>query len=68
MESILEKAVFNIIDQIKVALDGRTQRWLSKKTGIRTTDLSMKMTGKMLFSDEELKAISQVLGVKIKKN
>lgn len=57
----------SIADQVKDALDGRTQRWLSFKAEIPESDLSRKMNGSLEFTDEEIKKINELLGVKIKK-
>ena len=48
-------------DKIKDALDGRTQRWLSLNAKIPESELSRKMTGKMVFKLEEIKRINQAL-------
>lgn len=53
-------------EQIKLALDGRTQRWLSLKAGIAEADLSKKLKGSMEFSDEEIIRVQDVLSFTIK--
>jgi hypothetical protein len=58
----------SVVEQVKIAMDGRTSRWLSIRTFIPETALSNKLNGRAEFTDEELEAIGQVLGVKIKKN
>lgn len=63
----MEKTIVSIPEQIKAAMDGRTQRWLSMKAMIPEADLSNKMKGKSEFTDEELRTISSLLKVKIKK-
>jgi len=62
----MAKVEISIPEQIKVALDGRTQRWLSFEVRIPESDLSKKMTGDMDFSEDELKSIQERLNFKIK--
>jgi hypothetical protein len=54
-----------IIQQIKEALDGRTQRWLSEKTAIPEDKLSNKMTGRTKFSKKDLGIINEVLNISL---
>lgn len=61
-------AKLSLAEQVKIALDGRTSRWLSIRSLIPETALSNKMNGRAEFTDEDLEAIGQVLGVKIKRN
>lgn len=56
-----------IPEQIKKALDGRTQRWLSFEVRIAEQELSKKMKGTIDFTDEELKSIEERLNFKIDK-
>jgi hypothetical protein len=56
-----------IPEQIKKALDGRSQRWLSFEIRIPEPDLSRRMTGREDFTEEEIKAIEERLSFKIKK-
>lgn len=51
--------------KIKVALDGRTQRWLSEKTGIPEDKLSNKLRGITKFSNEDLGIINEVLSISL---
>lgn len=60
--------MLSIPEQVKVALDGRTQRWLSFGIRMPESDLSKKMNGVDEFTDEEIKAINQLLKSKIKRN
>ena len=62
----MAKVEVSIPEQIKVALDGRTQRWLSFEVRIPEPDLSKKMTGAMDFTEDEIKSIEQRLKFKIK--
>ena len=63
----MEKILLSIPDQIKKALDGRTQRWLSFEVRIAEQELSKKMNGSMDFSEDELKRIVERLNFKIEK-
>lgn len=48
------------------ALDGRTQRWLSEKTGINEARISACISGVMEFTPDELQSINKALGTKFK--
>jgi hypothetical protein len=61
-----KEVVLTIPEQVELALDGRTQRWLAFNTRIPETDLSKKMNGKLLFTQDELDKINELLKVKIK--
>ena len=63
----MEKIIISIPEQIKKALDGRTQRWLSFEARIAESDLSKKMNKELEFSDEELKRIEDRLNFKFDK-
>lgn len=63
----MDKVILSIPDQVKLALDGRTQRWLALNIKMPETDLSKRMNGLVEFSDEEIKSINQLLKSKIKK-
>ena len=56
----------SIPDQIKQALDGRTQRWLCFKAEIAESELSRKMKGKEQFTTEEISRINNLLGSNIR--
>lgn len=56
--------VTTIAEQIKKALDGRTQRWLSFEVRIAEQELSKKMKGIIAFTDDELKSIEERLNFK----
>ena len=51
----------NLPEEIKTALDGRTQRWLSLNAKIPESELSRKMKGKNDFIDSELQRINELL-------
>jgi hypothetical protein len=53
--------------QVEVALDGRTQRWLSLNARIHETELSKKMNGIIEFTEDEITRINEALKSKIKK-
>ena len=55
----------SIGEQIKEALDGRTQRWLSLKVAIPEIDVCKKINGNLKFSEDELLRIEQQLDFKI---
>ena len=57
--------VLSIPEQIKKALDGRTQRWLSFEVRIPEPDLSKKFKGELEFKEEEIKSIEERLNFKI---
>lgn len=57
----------SIPEQVKEALDGRTQRWLALNIKMPETDLSKKMNGSAEFTDEEIQTINEVLKSHIKK-
>lgn len=63
----MENTLISIPEQIKKALDGRTQRWLSFEVRIAEQELSKKMNGVMGFSAEELKKIEERLNFKIER-
>ena len=42
-------------------MDGRTQRWLSQKTGISEDKLSNKLTGITAFTEDDIKLINEAL-------
>jgi hypothetical protein len=54
-------------EQIKIALDGRTQRWLALEIKMPESDLSKKIKGAMPFLDQEIKSIEKRLNFKISK-
>ncbi len=62
----MPKVEVSIPEQIKTALDGRTQRWLSFEVRIPEPDLSKKMKGALDFTSEEITAIEARLKFKIK--
>lgn len=63
----MEKTILSIPAQVELALDGRTQRWLSFEVRIPEADLSRKMNGGLEFTQEELERISARLDFKFKK-
>lgn len=60
----MKKEKKTIRDQIIIALDGRTQRWLSYEVRIPEVELSRKMKGFMPFTQDELKRIETRLNYK----
>lgn len=60
-----ETKTVSIKEQIKIAMDGRTQRWLSLNTKIPETELSKKFNIEgYTFSEDEIKSIETALGTK----
>lgn len=62
----MPKIEVSIPEQIKTALDGRTQRWLSFEVRIPEQELSKKMNDVLEFTPEEIIAIEERLKFKIK--
>ncbi len=62
----MEQTALSIPEQVKVALDGRTQRWLALQIRVPESDVSRKMTGLMDFTEDEIKNINELLKVNIK--
>ena len=60
------KTNISVQDQIKIALDGRTQRWLALEIKMPEDSLSRKMKGYDVFSEEEISAINKRLKSDIK--
>jgi len=60
----MKKEKLSIPEQVKIALDGRTQRWLSFEIRIPEPELSQKMKGSIQFTEQELEKISNRLNFK----
>jgi hypothetical protein len=54
-------------EQFEIALDGRSQRWLSFEVRIAEAELSKKINGIIEFTDAELERINKRLGSSISK-
>lgn len=65
--SMEKTIIISVPEQVRIALDGRTQRWLAMAIRMPETDLSKRMNGNVEFTDEELKSINVLLKAKIKK-
>lgn len=52
-------------EKIRDSLDGRTQRWLSKKVSIPEVELSNKINGFKKFEEEDLVKIAESLKIKL---
>lgn len=63
----MDKTLVSVPDQVKAALDGRTQRWLALNIKMPETDLSKRMNGMVEFTEDEIKQINILLKSKIKK-
>ena len=62
-----EKLKLSIPEQVSMALDGRTQRWLSFEVRIPEPELSKKIKGVLEFTDDELEKISKRLNYNFEK-
>ena len=63
----MQKVIESLQEQVKKALDGRSQRWLCFKVQISESDFSKKVRGKLMkFTQEEIDAINAVLKSNIK--
>ena len=60
----MEKSKVTVPEQVTIALDGRTQRWLSFEIRIPEGDLSKKMNGLNEFTQEDLQKIEERLNYK----
>jgi len=63
----MTELALSVQEQIKKALDGRTQRWLSFEVRIPEYDLSKKINGLMPFTEEELSKIEERLSFKLER-
>lgn len=54
-----------IPEQIKKALDGRSQRWLAMEIKIPESEMSKKINGKVAFSESEIAKINKRLNCNI---
>jgi len=52
--------------KIKELLDGRTNRWLHKKTGIGESELSKILSGRLIPSKSQVEKINWVFGTDFK--
>lgn len=60
----MKKEKKSIPEQVSIALDGRTQRWLSFEVRIPEQELSKKMNGIAEFTSEDLQKIEERLNFK----
>lgn len=56
-----KEALDAAIEKIKIALDGRSYRWLSLEIRMPESELSKRMNGKIKFTEDELLAIDRRL-------
>lgn len=47
-------------EKLSIALDGRTNRWLSNKSGIHESDISKIVSGRLLPTDNQIAKIKTV--------
>jgi len=52
-----------VSEQIKAALDGRTQKWLHQKSGIPQSELSLVMKDRLKPSERFTERIKKTLGL-----
>lgn len=62
----MEQTMLSVPEQVKIALDGRKNRWLALEIKIPETELSKKMNGHVEFTEAEIQAINIRLKSKIK--
>lgn len=60
-----ELALPSIPEQVREALDGRTQRWLALEIKMPEAVLSRKMKGELFFTKDEIQSINIRLSAKI---
>jgi hypothetical protein len=61
------KSKLPIGEQIREALDGRSQRWLGQKLDLTDDYISRKMNGILEFTDEEIEMVNTILSLNLKK-
>jgi len=54
-----------VIEDVKVALDGRTQRWLALEIKMPEDNLSKRMQGVVWFTQDEIETINTRLNSNI---
>jgi DNA-directed RNA polymerase specialized sigma54-like protein len=47
----------NLTELLKIALDGRTNRWLANKTGIQESEISRIVSGRLIPTEKQLEKI-----------
>jgi DNA-directed RNA polymerase specialized sigma54-like protein len=47
----------NLTELLKIALDGRTNRWLANKTGIQESEISRIVSGRLIPTEKQLDKI-----------
>ena len=55
---MVKKFIFH--DALKEALDGRTNKWLSEKTGISPSELSRIVSGRLIPSPNQIEKIEAI--------
>jgi hypothetical protein len=61
----MQKKELSLQEQLKIAMDGRTQRWLSLEVKIAEAELSKKISGSMPFNQAEIDRINERLSSSI---
>jgi hypothetical protein len=59
----MEKKEFK--DLVILALDGRTQKWLSEKSGIHKTEISLLLTGRLKPTEKQKEKIRNAFPYKV---
>ena len=62
----MEQTMIPIHEQVKKAMDGRSNRWLALEVRMPESELSKKLKGYKEFTKEEIDAINARLKSKIK--
>ena len=57
-KKMTKQFIFN--EALKLALDGRTNKWLCDKTGISSSEISRIVSGKLIPSDRQKKKIEEI--------
>lgn len=62
----MEQVMLPVHEQVRKAMDGRTNRWLALEIRVPESEISKKLKGHIAFTDEEIQAINSRLKSKIK--
>lgn len=52
-------------EKIKIALDGRKNKWLSEKSGIQPSEISRIVSGRLIPTDTQLEKIRNAFPYKV---
>lgn len=59
----MEKEKFH--EKVKIALDGRKNKWLSEKSGISESEISLILTGRLYPSEKQIEKIRAAFPFKV---